>query len=145
SGPVAHDVGVRMSLALVPALVALGFLGLALLPTFGVLAALMIVRRVGEYAFIRPGREMLFAPLDAQTKYKAKTFIDTVVYRAGDALSGWAKVLLDLLGQGTLLIALVGAGCAVLWGTLGWYLGRRADAVSRDSARAEATTAAADR
>jgi AAA family ATP:ADP antiporter len=145
SGRIAQHLGVRVLLALVPGLVALGFLGLALLPTFGVLAALMIVRRVGEYAFIRPGREMLFAPLDAQTKYKAKTFIDTVVYRAGDALSGWAKVLLDLLGQGTLLIALVGAGCAVLWGTLGWYLGRRADAVSRDSARAEATTAAADR
>ena len=38
-----------------------------------------------------PGREMLFAPLDAQSKYKAKNFIDTVVYRGGDALSGWAR------------------------------------------------------
>ncbi len=87
----------------------------------------MIVRRIGEYAFVRPGREMLFAPLDAESKYKAKNFIDTVVYRGGDALSGWAKALLDMLGQGTLLIALVGAGCAAVWGALGWYLGGRAD------------------
>lgn len=123
AGRLAERYGPRLLLAGVPLLVALGFLGLALAPTFAVLAALMIVRRVGEYAFIRPGREMLFAPLDAESKYKAKNFIDTVVYRAGDALSAWAKTLLDALGQGVLLVALVGAALAALWGALGWYLG----------------------
>ncbi|RJG13372.1 MFS transporter [Pseudomonas cavernicola] len=125
TGRIAQRLGLRVLLAGVPLLVCLGFLGLALAPTFAALAALMIVRRVGEYAFIRPGREMLFAPLDAQTKYKAKNFIDTVVYRAGDAISGWAKALLDTLAQGVLLVALVGAICAALWGLLGWYLGGR--------------------
>ena len=91
------------------------------------LAGLMIVRRIGEYAFVRPGREMLFAPLDAESKYKAKNFIDTVVYRGGDALSGWAKAGLDLLGHGAWLVAMVGALCAALWGVLGWYLGGQAD------------------
>ena len=110
-----------------PALVCLGFVGLALAPTFAVLASLMIVRRIGEYAFVRPGREMLFAPLDAESKYKAKNLIDTLVYRGGDALSGWAKTLLDLLGQGAWLVAVVGAICAAAWGGLGWYLGDRAD------------------
>ena len=66
---------------------------------------------------------MLFAPLDAESKYKAKNFIDTVVYRGGDALSGWAKAGLDMLGHGAWLVAMVGA----LWGVLGWYLGGRAD------------------
>lgn len=97
------------------------------MPTFAMLAALMIVRRIGEYAFVRPGREMLFAPLDAESKYKAKNFIDTVVYRAGDAMSGWLKSLLDMLAQGAWLVALVGAACAALWGLLGWYLGGQAD------------------
>jgi len=50
-----------------------------------------------------------------------------VVYRGGDALSGWAKSLLDSLGQGVWLIALVGAVCAGVWGVLGWLLGGRAD------------------
>ncbi|HSX70387.1 MAG TPA: MFS transporter, partial [Pseudomonas sp.] len=127
TGRVAQRLGVRVLLAGVPALICVGFLGLALAPVFATLAALMIVRRIGEYAFVRPGREMLFAPLDAQTKYKAKNFIDTVVYRGGDAVSGWAKSLLDALGQGAVLVALVGAGCAALWAALGWYLGRRAD------------------
>ena len=128
SGRVAERLGVRVLLVAVPALVCLGFIGLALMPTFAVLAALMIVRRIGEYAFVRPGREMLFAPLDAESKYKAKNFIDTVVYRGGDALSGWAKAGLDALGQGAWLVALVGACCAALWGLLGWRLGRQADA-----------------
>lgn len=127
TGRVAQRLGVRVLLAIVPALVCLGFVGLALAPTFAMLAGLMIVRRIGEYAFVRPGREMLFAPLDAESKYKAKNFIDTVVYRAGDAISGWAKSLLDMLGQGAWLAAMIGALCAAVWGALGWYLGARAD------------------
>ena len=124
---VAQRMGVRTLLAAVPMLMCVGFLALAMAPTFAVLAGLMIVRRIGEYAFVRPGREMLFAPLDAESKYKAKNFIDTVVYRGGDALSGWAKSLIDLLGYGVALIAVIGAICAAIWGVVGWYLGGRAD------------------
>ena len=129
TGRLAQRLGVRTLLALVPGLVCVGFIGLALAPTFAMLAGLMIARRIGEYAFVRPGREMLFAPLDAETKYKAKNFIDTVVYRGGDAFSGWVKSLLDLLGQGAVLIALVGALCAAVWAVVGWYLGGKADRV----------------
>ncbi len=127
TGRIARRMGVRVLLACVPLLVCVGFIGLALMPTFAMLAALMIVRRIGEYAFVRPGREMLFTPLDAESKYKAKNFIDTVVYRAGDAMSGWLKSLLDMFAQGAWLVALVGAACAALWGLLGWYLGSQAD------------------
>ncbi|MGE8499194.1 MAG: NTP/NDP exchange transporter [Pseudomonas sp.] len=126
TGRIAQRFGLRALLAGVPFLVCLGFIGLALAPTFAMLAALMIVRRVGEYAFVRPGREMLFAPLDAESKYKAKNFIDTVVYRAGDAVSAWAKALLDMLANGVLAAAVAGAACAALWGALGWYLGGQA-------------------
>lgn len=125
TGRLAQRFGVGSLLVVVPGLVCAGFIGLALAPGFAMLAGLMIVRRIGEYAFIRPGREMLFAPLDAETKYKAKNFIDTVVYRAGDAISGWVKTLLDLVGQGAVLAALVGALCAGLWGLTGWYLARQ--------------------
>jgi len=127
TGRLAQKLGVRMLLAIVPLLVCIGFVGLALAPSFAMLAALMIVRRIGEYAFVRPGREMLFAPLDAESKYKAKNVIDTIVYRAGDAISGWAKTALDMLGQGAGLVAVIGAVCAMLWGLLGWQLGKQAD------------------
>ncbi|MGM3390160.1 MFS transporter [Stutzerimonas stutzeri] len=127
TGRIAPKLGVRVLLAIVPLLMCAGFVGLALAPGFALLATLMILRRIGEYAFVRPGREMLFAPLDAESKYKAKNFIDTVVYRCGDAASGWAKSLLDMLGQGAGLAALIGAGCALLWAYLGWRLGQRVD------------------
>lgn len=127
AGRVAQKLGVRMPLVMVPLIVSISFLGLALAPSFAMLAALMIVRRIGEYAFVRPGREMLFASLDAESKYKAKNFIDTVVYRAGGAMSGWGKTALDMLGQGTEVVAVVGAICAMLWGDFGWRLGNQAD------------------
>jgi len=125
TGRLAQRFGLSSLLVIVPGLVCAGFIGLALAPGFAMLAGLMIVRRIGEYAFIRPGREMLFAPLDAETKYKVKNFIDTVVYRAGDAISGWAKSLLDLLSQGAILAAVIGAICAGLWALTGWYLARQ--------------------
>ena len=127
TGRIAPKFGVRGLLAIVPLLMCIGFVGLALAPGFALLAILMTVRRIGEYAFVRPGREMLFAPLDAESKYKAKNFIDTVVYRGGDAVGGWAKSLLDMLGQGAGLAAFIGAGCALLWAYLGWQLGLRVD------------------
>jgi AAA family ATP:ADP antiporter len=127
TGRIAQRLGVGVLLAAVPLIMCAGFLGLMLAPSFGLIAALMIVRRIGEYAFVRPGREMLFAPLDAMSKYKAKNVIDTVVYRAGDAVSAWAKTLLDMVGQGAGLAALVGAFCALAWGLLGWQLGKKAD------------------
>ncbi|MDH4553845.1 MFS transporter [Pseudomonas sp. BN417] len=125
AGRVAQRFGVGALLGVVPLLVALGFLLLALLPQFAVLAGVMVLRRVGEYAFVRPGREMLFVPLGAQEKYRAKNFIDTVVYRGGDAISAWLKALLDGIGLGAALVALGGAAVALAWSLLGWRLGSR--------------------
>lgn len=76
----------RMLLAIVPLLMCIGLIGLALTPSFIILAALITVGRIGEYIFARPSREMLFAPLDDESKYKAKSVNDTVVYRASDAI-----------------------------------------------------------
>ena len=103
-------------------------MALALVPTFAVLAAVMIVRRAGEYALVKPGREMLFAAVDPEAKYKVKSFIDTVIYRGGDAASSWLKTGIDALGHGAAAVALLGAACALLWAALGYALGRRHDA-----------------
>ena len=37
----------------------------------------------------KAAREALFTVVPRSERYKAKNFIDTVVYRGGDALSGW--------------------------------------------------------
>lgn len=124
SGRVARRYGVTALLTSVPLLVTVGFVVLAFHPTFAVLAGAMIVRRVGEYALLRPGREMLFTVVDPETKYKAKNVIDTAVYRAGDAVSAWVKTAIDALSGHPAVVALAGAVLAIAWAALGWWLGR---------------------
>ena len=128
TGRLAARYGVGVLLTGVPVVITLGLLALAVAPGFAVLAMVMVLRRVGEYALVRPGREMLFTRLDTETKYKAKTVIDTAVYRGSDAVSGWLKVGIDALGAGAWLVALTGAAVATLWAILGWRLGRVHDA-----------------
>ena len=107
-----------------------GFLGLAAVNTFAVLAVVFVARRVGEYAFIRPGREMLFSLVDTETKYKAKNLIDVPVYRGGDALAAQVKTALEAGGLSTAGVALLGAGLAAAWALNGWWLGRRREAAA---------------
>ena len=92
---------------------ALGFLWLALAPTFAVFAIVMVTRRAGEYALARPGREMLFTVVAPEAKYKAKNVIDTAVYRGADAVSGWVKAGIDALASHPALVYVGGAALAV--------------------------------
>ena len=124
TGRVARRLGVTALLTVVPLLMMVGFGALAIAATFPVLAVVMVVRRVGEYALIRPGREMLFTAVDVETKYKAKNAIDTVVYRGGDAIAAWANTGLVAAGS-TSLAAVVGALIAGLWALTGLFVGRR--------------------
>jgi AAA family ATP:ADP antiporter len=125
TGRIAERCGIGVLLTAVPLVMAAGFLWLAFAPVFAALAVVMIVRRVGEYAMVRPGREMLFTVVAAQDKYKAKNFIDTVVYRGGDAVGGWVKRGLDALAEHPALAMLIGVVVAVGWAATGFALGRR--------------------
>ncbi len=136
-------VGVALVLGAVPALMVGGFLVLALSPALWVLLAVMLVRRVGEYAFLRPSREVLFTSVDRPTKYKAKSFIDTVVYRGADWLNAKLHELLVALGMSTSGVAVSGAAVAALWAVVGftigrWHLKSRAAAAAAQVARAPA-------
>lgn len=68
---------------------------------------------------------MLFTVVTREEKYKAKNFIDTAVYRGGDAVSGWAFAGLTALGLGLTWTALVALPMAVVWIATALELGRR--------------------
>ncbi len=121
--------GVPLTLALVPLFSAAGFIALGAAPVLPVLVAFQIARRAGDYAVMRPTREILFTVVGRETKYKAKNFIDTVVYRGGDAISGWAFAGLKALGLGLTGIAVLSVPLALLWAWLGIRLGRRQEAL----------------
>jgi AAA family ATP:ADP antiporter len=126
TGVLARRLGVTVLLVAVPLVMMLGFSLLAVAATFPVLAAVMIVRRVGEYALVRPGREMLFTPVAVETKYKAKNAIDTFVYRAGDAVAGWVYTGIVAVAT-TGAVAIAGAALAAIWAATGYAIGRRHD------------------
>jgi AAA family ATP:ADP antiporter len=118
--------GLPFTLALVPVVIVAGLLVVAMAPMIWVVVGLQIVRRAGNYAITRPGREMLFTVVDRETRFKAKSVIDNVVYRGGDVVSAWGFTgLTQGLGLGLGAVAAVGAGIAALWALSAGFLGRR--------------------
>jgi len=140
TGRVAKRWGVVPLVTLVPLAMIIGFLSLASFYTFSVLAVVMVARRAGEYAFVRPGREMLFAGLDMETKYKAKSTIDVPVYRGGDALSAQVGNALQGAGMAPASVALLGAGVATCWAVTGLLVGRHREALERGPAASRPAT-----
>jgi AAA family ATP:ADP antiporter len=140
TGRIASKWGIGSLLMFVPILLVGGFLLLSAVYVFPVLVAVMITRRVGEYSFIRPGREMLFSRFDTETKYKAKNAIDVPVYRGGDALIAQVDARLDGAGMAPSNIALIGAGAAVLWAVNAVLLGRSKGAREGSGDAAPATS-----
>jgi AAA family ATP:ADP antiporter len=125
TGRMATRFGLAFTLASVPVLISGGMLVIAATPTVAMVVGLQIIRRAGNYAITRPGREMLFTAVDRETRFKAKPVIDIVVYRGGDMLNAWAFTgLTQGLGLGLAAVAGVGAVIAALWAVVGIYLGR---------------------
>jgi AAA family ATP:ADP antiporter len=118
--------GLPFTLALVPVVIVAGLLVVAMAPMIWVVVGLQIVRRGGNYSITRPGREMLFTVVDRETRFKAKSVIDNVVYRGGDVLSAWGFTgLTQGLGLGLGAVAAVGAGIAAIWAVVASLLGRQ--------------------
>ncbi len=125
TGRIASRFGLSLTLAAVPAMIGAGLLLLAIAPLVGVVVVIQIIRRAGNYAITRPAREMLFTAVDRETRFKAKPVVDIVIYRGGDMLNAWAfTALTQGLGLGLDRVAGIGAMIAVLWATLGIYLGK---------------------
>lgn len=130
TGRIASRLGVKGLLTLVPLVMIVGFLALAAFQVFAVLAIVFVLRRWGEYALVRPGREMLFSRLDTEAKYKAKSFIDVPVYRFADYVGAQAKTGIDAFTASPTVSVLIGAALGGFWAVNGYWLGRRHDAES---------------
>jgi AAA family ATP:ADP antiporter len=133
TGRLATRVGMSATLALIPLLMVGGWLVVALSPALAVLVGLQIVRRAGNYAITRPGREMLFTAVDTETRFKAKPVIDIVVYRGGDVATAWLYTALSTtLSIGLAGIAAFAAVVAAVWAAAGIFLGKSYDRVNEE-------------
>jgi AAA family ATP:ADP antiporter len=124
TGHLMKRLGVHVTLALVPAMVALGFVGLAIVASLGALIILQAAFSAMQRAIIRPARETLFTVVPREEKYKAKAFIDTFVYRVGDVVGAQVEGLLGRLAMGVAALVTVTVPLAIVWGVLGVWLGR---------------------
>jgi ATP:ADP antiporter, AAA family len=116
--------GLAWTLSVVPLLLAAGFLVLGAFPLLGVLVTVQILRRAGNYAIMRPGREMLYVVLGKEEKYKAKNVIDTVIYRGGDAVSAWVFTGMQSMGLSLAGISLTAVPLACAWAWISFKLGK---------------------
>jgi AAA family ATP:ADP antiporter len=121
--------GVALTLAALPLISMIGFATLALAPTIAVLVVYQVIRRAGNFAFARPAREVLYTVVPREDKYKAKSFIDTAVYRMGDQLGAWSYAGLGLLGLAMSGIAIVAVPLSLAWLINGLWLGRKQNAL----------------
>ncbi|MCB1887864.1 MAG: MFS transporter [Rhodocyclaceae bacterium] len=124
TGRLMSRVGSGLVLALLPLVSLLGFGALGLWPTLAVIVAVQILRRSTNFALSRPARETLFTVVSPEDRFKAKGAIDTVVYRGGDALSGWLHGALSAIGLGLASISALAIPLAGVWLWLSISLGR---------------------
>jgi AAA family ATP:ADP antiporter len=116
AGRVMSWLGVSAAASVLPALTVLGLAIYAAWPELHVVAAIMVAERVAAFALSNPATKVLYTAVDADERYKAQNFIDTVVYRGGDALSGAVfNGLTKAMGLPLAAVALASIPVAGLW------------------------------
>jgi AAA family ATP:ADP antiporter len=113
---------VALSLSAMPVLLAASFIVLALYPVGSVLLVTQVLRRAADYGLGKPPREMLFTVLNAESKFKSKSLIDTVLQRGADTGGQWLYVFVAAAGMAGIAWMCAGLCVALLAATL--LLGR---------------------
>lgn len=137
-------IGVGPTLAFLPVLSMIGFIAIGISPVLSLFAVFQVARRAGNFAVTRPAREVLFTVLSREDKYKAKSFIDTFVYRVADQVGAWSYSLLRWLGLGLTGISWVAVPLTGLWCVLSLFLGRRQRALADTQAKRDRSSPLTD-
>ena len=116
--------GAGVALAALAAVTAAGFALLAVAPVLAVIIGFQAAKRATEFALANPARETLFTVVPREQMYKAKSFIDTTVFRGADAASGWVYTGLRQALQDATHVAALAAVVAVGWAVMVIRLGR---------------------
>jgi AAA family ATP:ADP antiporter len=127
--------GLGAALAFLPVISMLGFGAIAMTPTFAALAAFVVVRRAGNFAFTNPAMEALFTVVPREDKYKAKSFIETFVYRGGDQLGAAVFAGLVAAGFAMTTIAWIAVPISAIWLLFAIWLARRHEVLATSVTR----------
>jgi AAA family ATP:ADP antiporter len=139
TGRLVRWLGVAVVLSLLPAASIFGFGAIFMLPTLAAVASFQVLRRAGNFALTQPARQVLYTVVSREDRYKAKNFIDTAVYRAGDQVGAWSYALIGMAGWGIKQAGIVSVALSAVWLVNSIWLGRRQEALARQQALAERT------
>lgn len=134
--------GPAWMLALLPLVSIAGFAWLGFAPSLAALVVFVVARRACGFALSRPVREALYTVVGREERYKAKAFIDTVVYRGGDAFSAWGVGVLRAAGLSFAAVSLAVLPVGAAWLGLAFFLGARMKAWTRADAHSSAPSPA---
>src|SRR6185436_16405958 len=113
---VLRTVGVGPALFIVPTAMLMGSLGVLLLGTIVAAAALKASDQVLRYSIDKATVELLYLPVPASHTFRVKSFIDTVVYRLGDASGGLVVLLFAaVLGWSPIRMSAIGIVFVSAW------------------------------
>jgi len=116
--------GVVFCLILVPLVSVLSFLSLSLSQSMYLILGIQVAYRSLNFSVQRPTREILFTVVTAEERYKSKNFMDTAVYRGGDAMSGWLFAGLSSVVGSLQVVAFIAIPLALSWVVVGLKTGR---------------------
>jgi ATP:ADP antiporter, AAA family len=137
TGRIVRGLGIGPTLASLPGVSLLGFAAITIVPSLGAVVSVLVLRRAGNFALARPAREVLFTVVPREDRYKAKSFIDTVIYRLGDQVGAWSYAGLAAFGWDATQSALVAIPLSALWLANSLWLGRRQEKMAKQEAAAE--------
>ena len=120
-----RTIGIGWTLACLPLAYIIGLSCLAMSPSLAVVAVVAVIGRSAEYGIQNPAREVLFTSVNREDRYKAKSFIDTVVRRGGDSIVGnLYNAARDQFGVAMATLSIVTLPIAVAWTGLAIFIGR---------------------
>jgi AAA family ATP:ADP antiporter len=116
TGRVLRTLGVGPALFIVPTAMLLGSAGVLVLGTIVAAAALKASDQVLRYSIDKATVELLYLPVPSAHTFRVKSFIDTVVYRAGDATGGLMVLLFAaVLGWSPSQVSIIGIVLVSAW------------------------------
>ncbi|MEM7387956.1 MAG: MFS transporter, partial [Verrucomicrobiota bacterium] len=123
--------GLGVALCILPLIYLIFFLTLGFKVSLPIIVVIAVLHRSIHFGLTNPAREILFTVVSKSEKYKAKSFIDTAIFRGGDTAASWIyKGLSGSLGMGIAGISLLMAPIALFWVGLAWKLGSWANGKS---------------
>mgnify|MGYP000955720750 CR=1 FL=1 len=126
--PVIAWAGLGIATAALPLSAIVSFGALAATPALVTIVIVIVAERTIHFAFTNPAARTLYTAVEPDEKFKAQNFVDTVVFRGGDAASGWYFDWLKGLGLGVAGVAAVTLPLAAAWVWLSFTLARMFEA-----------------